>query len=224
VYKQDERSADVRNACCAAQMFLDSGDGIVFKGAVGPWYNPKKGEYHLKEKQAKELLGIALASYTDKEGKPPTELFIHAKTAFNDEEWRGFQSAVPEGTKIVGITIKDNVPLKIYRPDSRYCMLRGLAYIQNDTQAFLWTKGYVPRLETSLAMEVPNPLFISISKGECEIETVLNDIFALTKLNYNACIYADGEPVTLRFADAIGEVLTAAPLKETPPLSFKYYV
>jgi hypothetical protein len=26
------------NACCGAQMFLGSGEGVVFKGAVGPWY------------------------------------------------------------------------------------------------------------------------------------------------------------------------------------------
>src|SRR4029077_7754931 len=28
-------------ACCAAQMFLDSGDGIVFLGDFGPWYSPE---------------------------------------------------------------------------------------------------------------------------------------------------------------------------------------
>ncbi|SHK02207.1 hypothetical protein SAMN05444280_1512 [Tangfeifania diversioriginum] len=32
---------------------------------------------------------------------------------------------------------------------------------------------------------------------------------ALTKLNHNACSLADGEPVTLRFADKIGDIPTA---------------
>lgn len=225
VYKQDERSRDPRNACCAAQMFLDSGDGIVFKGAVGPWFNKKKGEYHLKKKQATELIQIAVNTYFQKEGKAPKELFIHAKTKFNAEEWEGFLAGVTSETNLVGITIKVNVPLKIYRRESKFPMLRGLAYIENETSAFLWTKGFVPRLDTSLAMEVPNPLHISISKGDSDIKIVLKDILALTKLNYNACIYGDGEPVTLRFADAIGEILTAAPLGDkTPPLSFKYYI
>ena len=225
VYKQDERSRDPRNACCAAQMFLDSGDGIVFKGAVGPWYNKKKGEYHLKRKQATELIKIAVDTYSQKEGKPPKELFIHAKTKFNQEEWDGFSDAVTAETNLVGITIKTNVPLKIFRQESKFPMMRGLAYIESETTAFLWSKGFVPRLETSLAMEVPNPLYISISKGVAVIETVLKDVLALTKLNYNACVYGDGEPVTLRFADAIGEILTAAPLGDkTPPLSFKYYI
>ena len=74
-------------------------------------------------------------------------------------------------------------------------------------------------------MEVPNPLYIEISKGSADIKIVLEDILSLTKLNYNACVYGDGVPVTLRFADAIGEILTAAPLSNrTPPLSFKYYI
>ena len=73
-------------------------------------------------------------------------------------------------------------------------------------------------------MEVPNPIFIEINKGEADIQQVLKDILALTKLNYNACIYADGEPVTLRFADKIGEILTASTDIKAPPLAFKYYI
>jgi len=224
VYKKDERSGDTRNACCAAQMFLDSGDGTVFRGAVGPWYNDTTKEYHLRRKQAKELMVIAVETYKEKKGEYPKELFIHGKTRFNQEEWNGFKDAVPETTNLVGVSILHNKPLKIYRADSDFPMLRGLAYIQSDNSGYLWTKGYVPRLETSLSMEVPNPLYIEISKGNAKIETVFEDILALTKLNYNACIYGDGVPVTLRFADAIGEILTASPLEKTPPLAFKYYI
>ena len=39
-----------------------------------------------------------------------------------------------------------------------------------------------------------------------------------------ACVCADGRPVTLKFADAVGEILTAGPQDETPPLSFKHYI
>jgi hypothetical protein len=82
----------------------------------------------------------------------------------------------------------------------------------------------VPRLRTYPGLEVPNPLYINISRGEADIQTVLADVLALTKLNYNACIYADGLPVTLKFANAVGEILTAGPMKDTPPLPFKHYI
>lgn len=45
VYKKTESDAKNKNACCAAQMFLDSGDGMVFRGNIGPWWNPTTGEF-----------------------------------------------------------------------------------------------------------------------------------------------------------------------------------
>ena len=70
----------------------------------------------------------------------------------------------------------------------------------------------------------PNPLSVEITRGEQDIKTVCKDILALTKLNYNSCIFADGLPVTLRFADSIGEILTAGKDIESNVLPFKHYV
>jgi hypothetical protein len=68
-------------------------------------------------------------------------------------------------------------------------------------------------------------LTIEIARGNADIEQVMADVLGLTKLNYNACIYGDGVPVTLRFADTVGEILTAAPRTEDlPPLPFRYYI
>jgi hypothetical protein len=52
----------------------------------------------------------------------------------------------------------------------------------------------------------------------------MQDVLGLTKLNFSACIYGDGLPVTLRFASDVGEILTAAPLGDLPPLPFKHYI
>ena len=70
-------------------------------------------------------------------------------------------------------------------------------------------------------MEVPKPLLIDVCRGKVDMEVVLNDIMALTKLNYNSCRFSDGDPVTIRFADAVGEILTAGPIGKIPPLPFK---
>ncbi len=228
VFKQDEKHPDPRSSCCAAQMFLDSGDGVVFKGAVGPWYSPGRGDFHLSRDAAKELVTLAVKSYKEKKGEPPKELFLHGKVRFNNEEWKGFQEAVDSSTKLVGVRIRDERDLKLYRK-GRYPVLRGLAYICDERTAYLWTKGFTPRLQNYPGREVPKPLLIDVCRGEVQIETVLNDIMALTKLNYNACVFADGQPVTLKFADAVGEILTAGPLNngpldKIPPLPFKYYI
>ena len=220
---KDENYKDERTACCAAQMFLDSGDGLVFKGAVGPWYRPERGDFHLNRRAAKELVGLAVGSYKEKAGGLPSELFLHGKVRFNEEEWRGFQEAINAETNLVGVRIRPDADLKLYRK-GKHTVLRGLAYARDERTAYIWTKGFTPRLQTYPGREVPRPLLVDICRGEADILTVLNDILSLTKLNYNTCIFSDGMPVTLRFANAVGEILTAGPLEKVPPLPFKYYI
>jgi hypothetical protein len=227
-FKQDGRGGDPRSACCAAQMFLDSGDGVVFRGAVGPWYSLKRGVYHLSRNAAHKLVNLAIQTYksdpNNKDQSPPAELFLHGRTMFHEEEWAGFQDSVDANkTNLVGVRIKTEKTLKLYRLGS-HPILRGLAYLQDARTGYLWTSGFAPRLQTYDGKEVPRPLLIDICRGDAAIGTVLGDIMSLTKLNYNACKFGGGSPVTLRFADAVGEILTAGPLESDAPLSFKYYI
>jgi hypothetical protein len=89
---------------------------------------------------------------------------------------------------------------------------------------YLWTRGTVPDLRTYLGSEVPNPLHIEIVQGYAALESVMNDVMALTKVNFNGCMFADGLPVTLRFADSVAEILTSAPLQPSSPWAFKHYI
>lgn len=226
VYKKDQRSADNRMACCGAQMFLDSGDGVVFKGAVGPWCNSETGDFHLSRRAAYDLIQMAIKSYRERreDNCAPDELFIHGKVNFDDDEWSGFREAAPKETNLVGVKIRDDSSLKLFRTGDTP-ILRGTAYVRNNWNASLWTRGWTPRLNTYPGREVPNPLSVEISRGAASIDTVLNDILALTKLNYNACLFADGSPITLKFANAVGEVLTAGPQPSGgAPLPFMYYI
>ncbi|MFH0828791.1 MAG: hypothetical protein V1907_01265 [Candidatus Kerfeldbacteria bacterium] len=224
VFKQDVTQRDPRMACCAAQMFLDSGDGTVFRGAVGPWHSSERHEFHLSHAAARELIAVAVASYVDKAGHPPRELFIHGKAYFEDEEWAGFQAGVDARmTTLVGVRIRDTADLRLYRPGT-HPVLRGTALVRGRNSAYLWTRGFAPLLRTYVGREVPKPLRIDVLRGTAELRKVLADILALTKLNFNTCIFADGLPVTLRFADAVGEILTAGPVGQSNPLAFKYYI
>lgn len=225
VFKKEERSGDPRNACCAAQMFLDSGDGVVFKGNVGPWYNEQRGHFHLNLIAAHQLAEQAISAYKAKHGgTPPKEMFIHGRVRFSDPEWAGFQEVAGKATKLIGVRIREADSLRLYRQDSAMPILRGLALIRNPSLAFLWTRGFVPRLQTYPGREVPRPLMVDVCRGKMDITTILQDIMGLTKLNYNACRYADGVPVTLKFADAVGEILTSGFPTGDAPLPFRYYI
>lgn len=231
VFKKYERLKHKGYACSAAQMFLDSGDGTVFRGNIGPWKSRSSSEFHLDRDSAKELLTLAMESYFSKRNEYPSELFIHGRASFAGEEWQGFEEAVEEldsNTRLVGVVIKESGKLKLFRDIEghlcRYGNLRGLGLVVDELEGFLWTRGFIPRLNTSTSLEIPNPLRIRIDKGEAEITQVLKDILCLSKLNYNACIYGDGLPVTLRFADMIGSILTAVDSVGSRVLPFKYYI
>jgi len=225
VFKKDEMSRNLRTACCGAQMFLDSGDGVVFKGAVGPWYKEKESDFHLDKKSACDLVKLCISSYIDGNGVPPTELFIHGRTYLNNDEWSGFVEGAGNVTKVIGIRIRKVQDLKLFRKGN-HPILRGLAYHIDNKRGYLWTEGMVPRLLTYPGREVPNPLSIDICRGVANIHTVMADILALTKLNYNSCSFGDSLPVTLKFANAVGEILTSGPSKklDVSPLPFKFYI
>jgi hypothetical protein len=224
VFKKDYTESDPENACVAAQMFLDSGDGVVFKGTDGPYYSPTTKEFHLTMDRAAELIRTVIDSYKENhDSNLPKELFIHGRTRFDETEFEGFKLGAGEAMKIFAIRIRDDRGLKLFRL-GEYPVLRGTALCLSKRNGYLWTRGTVAHLRTYLGSEVPNPLHIEIVQGECDLETVMNDVMALTKVNFNGCMFADGMPVTLRFADAVGEILTSAPIQPGSPWAFKHYI
>jgi hypothetical protein len=227
VFKEDPSPAKQGDACCAAQMFLNSGDGVVFRGALGPWRSSKNREFHLKEPAAKALIGEVLSAYKKDHGGPPKQLFIHARQRFSDDEWKGFSDAVKEeDTKLVGVRIRPTQDLRLFRPDSDMPVLRGTAVTMSRREGYLWTTGYTPRLRTYPGFETPKPILVEVNRGdEIELLTVMQDVLARTKVNYNSCDFATGLPVTLKFADQVGEILTASPRgMEAPPMPFRFYI
>jgi hypothetical protein len=231
VFKKTNQILNSSTVCSAAQMFLKDGDGSVFRGNIGLWQGKNEKEFHLDEASSNSLLSMALDDYHDKWNKYPEELFIHGRARFSDEEWGGFMRSVRERnapTILVGIVIKDTGGFKLFRDvadePSNYGVMRGMALKINDREAYLMTRGFIPRLNTASSLEVPNPLHMQITRGEANIDTVLKDILALTKLNYNACIHGDGLPVTLRFSDVIGSILTATDTWKTEQRKFMYYI
>jgi hypothetical protein len=108
-----------------------------------------------------------------------------------------------------------------------YPVIRGTALILDERNAYFWSNGFLPRLDTYIGPETPNPLFVSLlrSSGEMpKLENVLQDILGLTEINYNACNFNDGLPVTVRFADKVGDVLVMGSASGAARQPFKFYV
>lgn len=221
-YKRtDERS---RTACSAAQMFLSDGDGIVFMGDTGPWYSPDTKQCHLSRNAAKRLLAGVLTTYEQEHGKTLTEVFLHCRSQIDDDEWQGFFDACPDGVKLVGIRVApERRGFRAYRTGTRP-VVRGTFWPVSDRVGYLWASGFKPALRTYDGFDVPEPLRIEIQHGEADLLQVAKDVFALTKLNYNACKLGESQPVTVHFSDAVGEILVANQGTTHFLPNFKYYV
>lgn len=224
-FRRTDPSEHGDTACCAAQMFLNTGDGVVFLGEYGPWYSPTNKQFHLSKSAAQHLLQGILKTYQELEGKPLTEVFLHSRSYISNEEFEGYQEACPVGVKLVGIRVRRtrrNSP-RLYR-NGKMPVLRGTFWRLNERAGYLWGSGFSPRLATYKGWEAPLPLRIDIQHGDAPIERVAHDILGLTKLNYNACHLGDAEPVTVGFSDAVGEILISNPTVSYRKPNFKFYI
>lgn len=215
-----------RTACCAAQMFLDSGDGVVFLGEYGPWYSPESKQFHLSGESAKRLLSGVLQTYRELDGKPLSEVFLHSRSTISGEEFAGYRAACPPGVKLTGIRVRqERDSPKVFR-DGGMPVLRGTFLRLHDRAGYLFGAGFKPRLGTYDGAEVPTPLRIDIEHGEADLDQVAADILGLTKLNYNACRLGESRPVTVGFSDEVGEILISnprIPAEDRRP-NFRFYV
>ena len=220
------RTAEKENtACCAAQMFLDTGDGIVFLGEYGPWYSSEARQLHLKKSDAYNLLRSILETYEKLEGKQLKEIFLHSRSDISKQEFSGYQEACPKGAKLVGIRVRTDRPytLRLFRTGNMP-VLRGTFREVNNKTGLLWGSGFKPRIATYDGWETPVPLRIDVQHGNAPIERVAQDIFSLTKLNYNACHLGESQPVTVGLSNAVGEILISNPTVSHRKPQLKFYI
>ena len=230
-----KRASGSRTACCAAQLFLDSGDGLVFVGEFGPWYSEEKNEFHLNKIAASELLKGALSTYAAQGGRPLSEIFLHARSGLNEDEFSGFREACPNDVNLVGIRVrKDRLGPRLFRHDAHpnisrrgmYPVLRGVFWRRTERHGLLFTSGFKERIAAYDGWEVPVPLSITLQHGEADLVTIARDVLALTKANYNACQLGESEPITVKYSDRVGEILLSNSElpKEKWQHNFKYYI
>lgn len=223
-FRRTDTSERGKTACCAAQMFLNTGDGVVFLGDYGPWYSPRTNQFHLSKSAAYDLLYGVLKTYRELGGKELAEIFLHSRSEIHTEEFEGYQKACPKDIKLVGVKVRlEKYAPRLYRTGTMP-VIRGTFWKLHERAGLFWGGGFKPRIATYDGWEVPIPLRIDVQYGDTPVERVAQDIFGLTKLNYNACRLGDSEPVTVGFSDAVGEILISNPTISERKPNFKYYI
>jgi hypothetical protein len=71
---------------------------------------------------------------------------------------------------------------------------------------------------------VPSPIEIIEHYGDSSPTRLLQEILALTKLNWNSAGYAETLPITLRFSRLVGDILREVPADRTPHPRYAFYM
>ncbi len=219
-----------------AQAFNYEGKGIIFIGKQFEWDSDATNTPapHLTHAYAEELMQNVLAEYKRYNKVPPARVVIHKTTDFWDasinseyaeaEGFRyGINKVLGEDVEIDLVTIKSS-KIKLLRNKGKYPVLRGTLMKMSDKYGLLYTTGYIPYFESFPGVHIPHGFEISIYSGDSTIKKVCEEIMALTKLNFNNCSYYDSLPITIRFAQRVGEIIQYIDDGVTPPNKYYYYM
>lgn len=207
-----------------AQAFTSSGDGYVLRGSSFEWDESKQGRSpHLNETASADLMRSVLDLYKrQNRGSLPNRVVVHKTSRFWDEELVGLQAAcevVPQHD-FVAFGWRG---LQFYRPGT-YPPLRGTYVKLSDTDLLLYTVGYIPYLRTYPGARVPQPLEIVEHYGDSPWNVVLEEIMALTKMNWNTAAFACSEPITIAFSRKVGQVLAELGPRRPMRSEYRFYM
>lgn len=203
-----------------AQVFTHNGEGLVLRGSEVE-VNEYTKQAYLKKDQASALMRRALKRYIEKSGRNPSKVVVHKSSSFSGDEQEGFNEAIYE----LGAIQKDFVAIR-HRHSwinflrlGNFPVLRGTVIDIDKNEFLLYTSGYSPRIRSYAGHRVPNPLRI-IHIGDSQKDEVAKEILGLTKLNWNTTSFSTFLPITIRFADEVGKILSE--LKEDEELQDHY--
>lgn len=88
-----------------------------------------------------------------------------------------------------------------------YPPLRGTFVDLQPGNGLLYLKGSVDFFKTYPGMYVPRPLEFTTYKAETPVEQLAREMLSLSKLNWNNTQFDGGEPITVRAARRVGDIL-----------------
>jgi hypothetical protein len=186
-----------------AQVFSGDGDAFVVRGLPFNWDQDKTP--HLPRDGAEALMKLIIDRYKEMRGQqPPQRIVIHKTSKFYEDEREGFIAGL-SGVQRYDLVSIQKVGTRFFR-EGGYPPLRR-THAQCGHGHFLYTLGYIPELGTYPKGYVPEPWYLLDHYGDTTPKRLFKEILALSKMNFNNVDFADGDPITTRFAQRIGEIL-----------------
>jgi hypothetical protein len=207
-----------------AQVFDQLGDGVIVRGAPAKVSRHDR-QPHLTSADAQALLADALRRYRSEHRHLPARVVLHKTSSYTDDELAGFRAAA--GTADVDMLemlwLPADDPVRLFR-SAAHPPLRGTLLSVDDQRHLLYTRGSVPFYGTYPGMYIPSPLPFRLVETESSPEYLADELLALTKMNWNQTQLDGRQPITIRTADRVGEILRYLGPHDRPQARYAYYM
>lgn len=187
-----------------AHLFSNDFNSVVLRGDPVPFDSVLKAPV-LDREAAQKIVEKALSEYFNSRESYPERLVIHKTSRYTDAEIEGFEGALSNKGMAYDLVSLTKAPLRLIRW-GQYPMPRAAAYEFSDRDAYLYTKGFIPDLQTYPGSHIPSPFWVHKARGDSSIDTICSEILMLTKLNWNTADFCCGVPITVSFARNVGDV------------------
>lgn len=210
-----------------AHVYMKEGESQVIRGArVADARDLDSAHVHFTAEQSETLLANVIRVFERQHGRLPGRIVVHKRAPYGPDEIDGFARAAERIASHDLVHIQSEGGPRFFVRGQNYPPPRGSYVASNDERkAFLYTTGFIPALQTYPGSTVPEPLFLNHVVGDTPLQTILDDVLALTKLDWNSTDFCIREPVTLGVSEKVGGILaeTASRLREPPP-QYRYYM
>ena len=207
-----------------AQVFDQLGDGVIVRGAPAKVSRHDK-QPHLTSADAQALLTDALSRYRSEHRHLPARVVLHKTSSYTGDEIAGFRAAADSADvdMLEMLWLPADDPVRLFR-SAAHPPLRGTLLSVDDQRHILYTRGSVPFYGTYPGMYIPSPLPFRLVETESSPEYLADELLALTKMNWNQTQLDGRQPITIRTADRVGEILRHLGPHDRPQGRYAYYM
>lgn len=205
-----------------AQVFDERGEGLIVQGGSAS-YDKDDRSPHLSEDDAYSLLSTGLATYRREHHTMPARLVMHKTSYFNEDEKQGFKRAADgERLEHLDLVTVRRSGVRLLRA-GQAPMVRGTTLLFDEASGVVYLKGTVPYFEVYPGNYIPRALEFVREDGETGSADLARELLELSKLNFNNTQFDSGDPITVRAARRVGDILKHVPAGRKVNARFRYF-
>ena len=204
-----------------AQVFDERGEGLIVQGGSAS-YDKDDRSPHLSREDAQQLLADGLATYRREHKTIPARLVMHKTSNFNAEEKAGFtRAAEDEKLEVLDLVTIRRSGVRVLRAGDSP-MVRGTAMLFNGS-GIVYLKGTVPYFQVYPGAYIPRAIEFVRDEGETNAFELARELVGLSKLNFNNTQFDTGDPITVRAARRVGDILKHVATGKKVNSRFRYF-